>query len=130
MRPSRPGHWFVLLRVGLVLVAIVDVALTHFPHAYRPWAWAVTAFFAASTAVDAWLATRRLDRRARGRARVLAVLFDAVAAIGYVAVFSYQSGEPYRALYLVPIAEVERAIRLAGLIGEDGDVADGGDDVE
>ena len=114
MRPSRPGHWFVLLRVALVVVAVVDVALTRFPHAYRPWAWAVTAFFAAATAVTAWLASRRLDRRARGRARVLAVLFDAVAAIGYVAVFSYQSGEPYRALYLVPIAEA--ALRF-GLLG-------------
>ncbi len=114
MRPSRPGHWFVLLRAALVVVAVVDVALTRFPHAYRPWAWAVTAFFAAATAVTAWLASRRLDRRARGRARVLAVLFDAVAAIGYVAVFSYQSGEPYRALYLVPIAEA--ALRF-GLLG-------------
>ena len=114
MRPSRPGHWFVLLRVALVVVAVVDVALTDFPHGYRPWACGVTAFFAASTAVTGWLAYRRLDRRTRGRARVLAVLLDAVAAIGYVAVFSYQSGEPYRALYLVPIAEA--ALRF-GIVG-------------
>ncbi|MBV8065991.1 MAG: GAF domain-containing protein [Actinobacteria bacterium] len=114
MKPRRPGHWFVLLRAALVVVAIVDVALTDFPNAYRPWAWAVTAFFAFSTVVDAWLAYRRLDRKGRSRARVLAVLFDAVAAIGYVAVFSYQAGEPYRALYLVPIAEA--ALRF-GLVG-------------
>ncbi|MBV8479397.1 MAG: hypothetical protein JOY72_03755, partial [Actinobacteria bacterium] len=114
MKPRRPGHWFVLLRAALVVVAIVDVALTDFPNAYRPWAWAVTSFFAFSTVVDAWLAYRRLDRKGRSRARVLAVLFDAVAAIGYVAVFSYQAGEPYRALYLIPIAEA--ALRF-GLLG-------------
>ncbi len=112
--PSRPGHWLVGLRAVLVVVAIVDVSVTDFPPSYRPWAWAVTAFFAASTLLSAVLARRNLDRRARGRARVLAIALDAIAAIGFVAVFSYQTGEPYRALYLVPIAEA--ALRF-GLVG-------------
>jgi signal transduction histidine kinase len=116
--PSRPGHWFVLLRAALVVVALVDVSLTDFPHSYRPWAWAVVAFFAASTALSAVVASRELDRAARGRARLAAIVLDGIAAIGFVAVFSYQTGEPYRALYLVPIAMAALRFGLAGgLIG-------------
>ncbi len=116
--PKRAGHWFVLLRAAIVVVAIVDVALTDFPSAYRPWAWAVTAFFAASTATSAAFALVDLDRPSRQRARVLAICLDGIAAIGFVAVFSYQSGEPYRSLYLIPIAEAGlRFGTLGGLAG-------------
>src|SRR5579863_183608 len=116
--PRRPGHWFVLLRAVLVVVAVVDVSLTDFPHAYRPWAWAVVAFFAASTALSAAVARRELDRAARGRARLAAIVLDGVSVIGFVAVFSYQAGEPYRALYLVPIAMAALRFGLTGgLIG-------------
>jgi signal transduction histidine kinase len=112
--PRRPGHWLVGLRAVLVVVALVDVSVTDFPSSYRPWAWAITAFFAASTILSAALARKNLDRRARGRARVLAIALDALVAIGFVAVFSYQTGEPYRALYLVPIAEAALRFGLAG----------------
>ncbi|HKT45780.1 MAG TPA: ATP-binding protein [Gaiellaceae bacterium] len=111
--PRRPGHWLVMLRAALVVVAVVDVSVTDFPSRYEPWAWAVTGFFAASTALSALFAARHLERPDRVRARVLAVALDAVTAIGYVAVFSYQSGEPYRALYLVPIAEAALRFGLA-----------------
>jgi signal transduction histidine kinase len=112
--PRRPGHWFVLLRAALVAVSVVVVSLTTFPPSYEPWAWAVVVFFAASTVLTWYLSTRDLDRRARDRARVLAIAFDAVATVGFVAVFSYQPGEPWRPLYLVPIAEA--ALRF-GLVG-------------
>ncbi|HEY4412515.1 MAG TPA: histidine kinase dimerization/phospho-acceptor domain-containing protein, partial [Gaiellaceae bacterium] len=112
--PKRPGHWLVALRAVLVVVAIVDASVTNFPSSYRPWAWAVVAFFALSTLLSAALARRQLDRVARQRARILAIALDTVVAIGFVAVLSYQPGEPYRALYLVPIAEA--ALRF-GLIG-------------
>jgi len=112
--PRRPGHWLLGLRALLVVVAIVDVAVTDFPERYRWWAWGVVAFFGASTSLSAALARAKLDRVARVRARVLAIVLDSAAAIGFIAVFSYQSGEPYRALYLVPIAEA--ALRF-GLIG-------------
>jgi signal transduction histidine kinase len=116
--PRRPGHWFVLLRASLVVVAIVDVSLTDFPSSYRPWAWAVVAFFAASTAVSAIVARMELDRAARGRARLIAIVLDGISVVGFVAVFSYQSGEPYRALYLVPIAMAALRFGLTGgLIG-------------
>jgi signal transduction histidine kinase len=116
--PRRPGEWFILLRAALVVVTLVVVALTDFPASYRPWSWAVVAFFAASTVLSAALARRRLDRAARQRARVLAIALDGVSAIGIIAVFSYQAGEPYRALYLIPIAEA--ALRfgvVGGLVG-------------
>jgi len=112
--PKRPGQWFVLLRAAVVVVAIVDVALTGFPSSYRPWAWGVVAFFAASTASSAVLAGTQLDRDARQRARALAIVLDGITVIGFVAVFSYQSGEPYRALYLIPIAEAGLRFGLAG----------------
>jgi signal transduction histidine kinase len=112
--PSRPGHWLIGLRAALVVVALVDVLVTDFPSAYLPWAWAVTGIFAASTLLSVELARRQLDRAARQRARVLAIALDSVAAIGFVAVFSYQPGEPYRALYLVPIAEAALRFGLAG----------------
>src|SRR5207237_224076 len=44
----------------------------------------------------------------------LAIALDAVVVIGLLAVFSHHPGEPYRALYLVPIAEA--ALRF-GLFG-------------
>ena len=113
--PRRPGHWFVLLRTALVVVAVVDVALTDFPHAYRPWAWAVVAFFVVATALSGAFATAELGRGARQRARLLAICLDAIAAVGFVAVFSYQSAEPYRSLYLIPIAEA--ALRFGAVGG-------------
>ena len=112
--PRRPGEWFVLLRAAVVIVAVVDVAVTHFRSGYAPWAWAVVAFFALSTALSAMLARTDLDHRGRQRARVLAIALDGITAIGFVAVFSFQNGEPYRALYLIPIAEA--ALRF-GLLG-------------
>jgi signal transduction histidine kinase len=112
--PRRPGQWFVLLRVALVVIAVVDVSLTDFPPGYQAWAWGVVAFFAASTALTGFIATRDLGAAARNRARVLAITLDAIATIGFVAVFSYLPGEPYRPLYLIPIAEA--ALRF-GLVG-------------
>jgi signal transduction histidine kinase len=112
--PKRPGHWLAVLRAALVVVAVVDVSVTDFPSAYRPWAWAVTGFFALSTLLSAALARTELDRVARQRARIVAIVLDTIVAIGFVAVLSYQPGEPYRALYLVPIAEA--ALRF-GLVG-------------
>ena len=111
---SRPGRWLVLLRAALVVVAVVAVALTNFPPAYTPWAWAVVGFFAAVTVASGILSAVELDRVARARARVLLIACDMVVGIGFVAFFSYQEGEPYRALYLIPIAEA--ALRF-GLVG-------------
>lgn len=116
--PRRTGQWFVLLRALLVAVAAVTVSLTHFPSAYVPWAWAVVGFFAAATIFTGALAWVELDRAARVRARVVSIVLDGIVGIGIVAVFSYQVGEPYRALYLIPIAEA--ALRfgfVGGLIG-------------
>ena len=112
--PKRPGHWLTVLRVALVSVGAVTVSLTRFPPGYGAWAWAVVAFFAAATGFDAALSRRVLDREARVRARLVAIVFDGIVGIGFVAVFSYQAGEPYRALYLIPIAEA--ALRF-GLLG-------------
>jgi len=113
--PRRPGQWLALLRAALVVVAVVDVSVTAFPPAYRPWAWGVTGFFAVTTLASTALARAELDRAARVRARALAIVLDSIVAIGFVAVFSYQSGEPYRALYLVPVAEA--ALRFGLLAG-------------
>ena len=112
--PRRSGHWFLLLRAALVVVAIVSVGVTSEPSAYRTWGWAVSGFFAAVTALDAVFAFVPLGPAGRLRARVVAVVGDAIVAIGFVAVFSYQPGQPYRALYLIPIAEA--ALRF-GVVG-------------
>jgi signal transduction histidine kinase len=112
--PRRSGQWLLLLRAALVVVGFVTVAVTSEPASYRAWAWAVSGVFAAMTALDAVFATVELGPAARTRARVAAIAGDALIAIGYVAVFSYQPGQPYRALYLIPIAEA--ALRF-GLVG-------------
>jgi signal transduction histidine kinase len=111
---ERPGRWLVLLRAVLVLVGALAVGFTNFPPSYRPWAWVVVGFFAAVTVFSGVLSTIELGRTARVRARVLLLALDAIAVIGFVAVFSYQAGEPWRALYLIPIAAA--ALRF-GLVG-------------
>jgi len=111
---SRPGRWLVLLRAALVVVGTIAVALTDFPPSYEPWAWAVVGFFAAVTVFSAALSAVELGPVTRARARILLLALDAVVAIGFVSVFSFESGEPWRALYLIPIAAA--ALRF-GLVG-------------
>jgi signal transduction histidine kinase len=111
---SRPGRWLVLLRAALVVAGAIAVALTDFPPSYEPWAWAVVGFFAAVTVFSGVLSMVELGPVTRVRARILLLALDAVVAIGFVAVFSFEAGEPWRALYLIPIAAA--ALRF-GLVG-------------
>jgi signal transduction histidine kinase len=111
----RPGHWIALVRLALVIVAVVDVAITDFPAGYELWAWVVVGFFALSAALAAWLTGVELARPARVRARAAMIALDAVVVIGFIAAFSYQSAQPYRALYLLPI--VEGALRFGAFGG-------------
>jgi signal transduction histidine kinase len=111
---SRPGRWLVLLRAALVIAAIVAVSRSTMPASYRTWGWAVVGFFAAETVLSAVLSVVELSRPARVRARAFLIACDAVVGIGVVAVFSFESGQPFRALYLIPIAEA--ALRY-GLVG-------------
>jgi signal transduction histidine kinase len=116
--PRRTGQWFVILRAVLLVLAAVTVSLTDFPPGYEAWAWVMVGFFFVVTAVTGVLAAIDLDHAARVRARVLSIVLDGMVTIGIIAVFSYQAGEPYRALYLIPIAEA--ALRfglLGGVIG-------------
>ena len=111
---SRPGRWLVLLRAGLVVVGAIAVGLTSFPPSYEPWAWGVVGFFAAVTVFSGALSVIELGPVARVRARVLLLALDATVAIGFIAVFSFETGEPWRALYLIPVAAA--ALRF-GLVG-------------
>jgi signal transduction histidine kinase len=112
--PRRPGQWLVLLRATLVVAAIVAVALTEMPASYRAWGWAVVGFFAAVTVASGALTVIELGREARVRARVLLIACDSLVGIGIVAVFSFEAGEPFRALYLIPIAEAALRFGLPG----------------
>ena len=111
---SRPGRWLVLLRAALVVAGAIAVALTDFPPSYEPWAWAVVGFFAAVTVFSGVLSMVELGPVTRVRARILLLALDAVVAIGFVSIFSFEAGEPWRALYLIPIAAA--ALRF-GLVG-------------
>ena len=111
---SRPGRWLVLLRAALVVVGAIAVALTDFPPSYEPWAWAVVGFFAAVTVFSGVLSVVELGPVTRVRARILLLALDALVAIGFIAIFSFEAGEPWRALYLIPIAAA--ALRF-GLVG-------------
>jgi signal transduction histidine kinase len=111
---SRPGRWLVLLRAALVVVGAIAVALTDFPPSYLAWAWAVVGFFAAVTVFSAVLSVVELEPVTRVRARVLLLALDALVAIGFISVFSFEAGQPWRALYLIPIAAA--ALRF-GLVG-------------
>ncbi|HEY3576985.1 MAG TPA: ATP-binding protein [Gaiellaceae bacterium] len=111
---SRPGRWLVLLRAALVVAGAIAVALTDFPPSYLPWAWGVVGFFAAVTVFSAMLSLVELEPVARVRARVLLLALDAFVAIGFISVFSFEAGQPWRALYLIPIAAA--ALRF-GLVG-------------
>jgi len=111
---SRPGRWLVLLRAALVVAGATAVALTDFPPSYEPWAWAVVGFFAAVTVFSGVLSMVELGPVTRVRARILLLALDAVVAIAFVSIFSFEDGEPWRALYLIPIAAA--ALRF-GLVG-------------
>ena len=111
---SRPGRWLVLLRAVLVVAAVVAVAATTMPSSYRMWGWIVVGFFAAETVLSAVLSVVELGRPTRVWARAFLIACDALVGIGFVAVFSFESGQPYRPLYLIPIAEA--ALRF-GLVG-------------
>src|SRR3954468_22007006 len=111
---SRPGRWLVLLRAALVVAGAIAVALPDFPPSYEAWAWAVVGFFAAVTIFSGVLLVVELGPVTRVRARILLLALDAVVAIGFIAVFSFEAGEPWRALYLIPIAAA--ALRF-GLVG-------------
>jgi signal transduction histidine kinase len=111
---SRPGRWLVLLRAALVLVGVIAVALTDFPPSYTPWAWAVVGYFAAITVFSGVLSTVELGHTARVRARVLLLALDALVAIGFISIFSFETGEPWRALYLIPIAAAALRFGLTG----------------
>src|SRR5256714_12651644 len=116
--PRRPGQWLVLLRAGLVVVAGIVVGVTDFPPSYAPWAWALVGYFTAVTVLSGALSAIELGSAARVRARVLLLVLDAVVAIWFIAVFSYQTGEPWRALYLIPVAAAALRFGLVGgLIG-------------
>jgi signal transduction histidine kinase len=116
--PRRAGHWIAGVRLAIAIVAILDVHFTNFPPGYEVWAWLVAAFLTASALLAAALTRVELDRPARHRARVLIIVLDGLAVIGFIAVFSYQSAEPYRALYLLPIGEAALRFGLVGgLIG-------------
>ncbi len=115
---NRPGRWLILLRAALVVVAAVAVGVTDMPASYEPWGWAVVGFFAAETVLSAVLSVVELGRATRVRARVLLIVCDGIVGIGIIAVFSYQAGQPYRPLYLIPIAEAALRFGLVGgLIG-------------
>jgi signal transduction histidine kinase len=111
---NRPGRWLVLLRAVLVVVGAIAVSVTSFPPSYEAWAWAVVGFFAAVTVFSAVLSVVELGPVTRARARVLLLALDAIVAIGFISIFSFQTGEPWRALYLIPIAAA--ALRF-GLVG-------------
>src|SRR3954447_9867381 len=111
---SRPGRWLVLLRAALVVVGAIAVALTDFPPSYEAWAWAVVGFFAAVTIFSGVLSVVELGPVTRVRARILLLALDALVAISFVSIFSFEAGEPWRALYLIPIATA--ALRF-GLVG-------------
>jgi signal transduction histidine kinase len=116
--PRRPGQWLVLLRAGLVVVAAIVVGVTDFPPLYTPWAWSLVGFFTAVTVLSGTLSAIELGSAARVRARVLLLVLDAVVAIWFISVFSYQTGEPWRALYLIPVAAAALRFGLVGgLIG-------------
>jgi signal transduction histidine kinase len=115
---SRPGRWLALLRAVLVVVGAIAVALTNFPPSYERWAWAVVVFFAAVTVFSGVLSVVELGPTARIRARVVLLVLDAIAAIGFISVFSFETAEPWRALYLIPIAAAALRFGLVGgLIG-------------
>src|SRR5215470_8216445 len=115
---SRPGRWLVLLRAALVVCGAIAVALTNFPPSYEAWAWAVVGFFAAVTVFSGVLSVVELGPVTRVRARMLLLTLDAAAAIGFISVFSFETGEPWRALYLIPIAAAALRFGLVGgLIG-------------
>jgi signal transduction histidine kinase len=112
--PSRSGQWLVLLRAALVVVAAAAIELADMPQSYRTWGWVVVGFFAAETLASGVLSVIELDPTARVRGEAILIACDGLVAIGIVAVFSYESGQPYRALYLIPIAEA--ALRF-GVVG-------------
>ena len=98
---NRPLEWWVsLVRLGAVVFAVFQVALTHgYPNGYQPVAWALTAILAAGASVLYAGACR-----AYGGWYVLsAMAFDFSIVAGFVVLYAFELGTPTRQLLFLAI---------------------------
>ena len=103
MPPKRPGP--VLARVRLIVVAVVAVVVmtADFPEGFAVWAWLTFALFTFEATALALSARMRLSPGARRALRVGGIVGDGAVAIAFMFIFSYESSQPLRTLYLVPV---------------------------
>ena len=117
------GRWLVLLRGGARGRRRGRRRRHGLPvRRTTPWAWAVVGFFAAVTVFSG--SSRLVELSARGRASAPCCCSPSTRRprSGSSRVFSYQTGEPWRALYLIPVAAAALRFGLVGgLVGGSGD---------
>jgi len=108
-------RWLTFVRCVGVLFAIPAVATTPYwpSDRERTWAWLVTAFFAAGTALVWWADRRVRDHRGRARLSLAATAFDIAVVSGYVLTFAFE--QPYVTWSLVLALPIAGALRFGAL---------------
>ena len=108
----RTERWIANVRVGAVLFAVLQVALsTGYPRGYEANAWVITAVFGIGTGVLFFLSRRDLPRHRQVLLALTALAFDTAVICGYLLVYNFEPGTPVRqVMYLVV---VEAAVRFA-----------------
>ena len=98
---KRPLEWWIsVVRLGAVVFAVFQVALTHgYPADYQSAAWVVTAILAVGA-----LALYAGAGRARGSWYVLAAMaFDFAIVAAFVELYAFEAGTPTRQLLFLAI---------------------------
>jgi K+-sensing histidine kinase KdpD len=104
---DRLSRWFTLLRLAAIPLALIYILLhgDEFPPGYERGAWAAWIVLTIE-ALFLFLRSRRpFDRDARLRFDVSALAFDLTVVFAFILLFSFEAGQPLRALPFLVVVE-------------------------
>jgi signal transduction histidine kinase len=108
----RTERWIANVRIGAVLFAVLQVALsTGYPSGYEADAWVITVVFAVGTGILFFLSRRDMPRRRQALLALTALAFDTGVICGYLLIYNFEAGTPVR--QIMYLAVVEAAVRFA-----------------
>jgi signal transduction histidine kinase len=110
----RIGLWFASIRLLAVPFAVIGVAFAEFPPGYELWAWVTCAVLAVGAVILFQRTRRTMPPESRRRLVEVALAFDTAIVFAFIFIFSFVEGQPWFALYYIPV--LEAALRF-GTVG-------------